>query len=164
MKVPLSKKHEVCPDYAACDDVRCLRMGFCLELKILVGRNAVEKLLATGVTKKDIRKQRKAEKKELGRRQHRLKLAMEFRREAYANLDPCIKNGNICDKQAACSILNQCCIERFAGNEDLINALRGPLVVKDIIRILAKLDPSPMRSYYFRSNGRKRESILPTED
>jgi hypothetical protein len=47
---------------------------------------------------------------------------------------------------------------------ELVNALRGPLNLKQIIRILAKFDPEPMRSYYFRSDGRKRKSILPSED
>ena len=66
-KTAISKKHEVCPDYSNCDDIRCQRMSFCLELKIMIGRNAVEKQLASGLTKKEIRKQHKAEKKEMGR-------------------------------------------------------------------------------------------------
>lgn len=63
---------------------------------------------------------------------------------------PCIKSGEWCDKKDACDVLGQCIvtISRFRDRPEIIEELRGPKTSKEIIRVLAKHDPEPMKSYY----------------
>lgn len=62
----------------------------------------------------------------------------------------CVKCGDWCDKKEACSILGQCIgtLSFVEENQSLLNALRGPHTSTQIIQILRKWHPAPMRSYY----------------
>jgi hypothetical protein len=74
-----------------------------------------------------------------------------LKKKARTNLlAPCVRNLGGCDKKGACAILGQCIIEvpRIAANQVLVNALKGPLEVGEVIKILREHDPEPMRSYY----------------
>lgn len=67
------------------------------------------------------------------------------------SVDPCVKNGDWCDKMEACKFLGRCImtLSRIAGNPQTVEALRGPHSLKGIIKKLKEADPEPMRSYYF---------------
>jgi hypothetical protein len=74
--------------------------------------------------------------------------------EAYKHVPHCMKNDEgVCDKQQACGVLNECLVRipRIAANERVMEHLRGPRNLKEIINLLRDHDPEPMRSYYFRS-------------
>lgn len=147
-----------CPDWSRCDRFKCHDEGVCQNSDYWVNywKNKTKTENETkyaGLSKKDRRKARKAEKKAVGIKRYHRERKEEANREWCKDLPLCVKNGDWCDKKAACEILSQCIItiSRFQGKPELLEALRGPKTIKEIIRILAKHDPEPMGSYYMHS-------------
>lgn len=70
---------------------------------------------------------------------------------------PCSKVKGICDKQATCEFLGQCIftISAVKGNKKVIKSLSGRHTMKEVLVVLAELNPKPMRSYYLHSKKKK---------
>lgn len=67
--------------------------------------------------------------------------------------DPCTKTKGVCNKQETCEFLGQCIftIQAVKGNKKLIKALFGKHSMDQVIGLLKKWNPKPMRSYYLNN-------------
>lgn len=87
------------------------------------------------------------------------KLTSKKRRKARrdAQKEPCTKYEGKCDKQKTCEILGQCVITLpfVAEMPSVLEALRGKQSVKQIIKIFAQHNPTPMKSYYRKPKNKK---------
>lgn len=106
--------------------------------------------LASGLSKKEKRKARKAAKKLIGRKKFNREQKQVAKQEIYSSTPFCVKKGDWCDKLEACKIMNECivAIPRIQANPHLMEFLRGPRTAKEIVRLLSQYDPEPMKSYY----------------
>lgn len=86
----------------------------------------------------------------LQRRKVIRKIKLEEKTVVFDPENPCSKKHNICDKRKACELLGQCVfsIRAIKGNIKVITELSGKKSILEIIKILAKHNPKPMRSYY----------------
>lgn len=137
-----------CPYVHICKKPICLENKIC-ELIVVFNEAASRK------RKLDEGKEKRKEGKKMqidqeARRKEKVNDIERKLHDAYGHLEPCIKSGFICDKHTACSILGECLVkmERFKDKNDLIESLKGPIHIKQIIQLLRKYDPGPMRTYY----------------
>lgn len=142
-----------CPFVHLCDESLCHKELVCMngdywaEYWKEKGRKEAEE---STLSKKDRRRLRKEDKKKVGiRRYYRLRKEAA-RKEMFAHISNCVKSGSWCDKKHTCYFLGQCVskMARFQDKPDLLEALKGPLTMKEIVKILSIHDPEPMKSYY----------------
>lgn len=102
------------------------------------------------ITKAERRKQRKIDKKIVGKNSFRRMEKEIAHKEIFSSTPLCVRKGNWCDKWEACSAMNECIVNipRIQANQALIDLLRGPRTAKQIIRLLSQHDCQPMKSYY----------------
>lgn len=144
-----------CPIWKACFHEECCKEQVCFNIPYWVDYwKSRPKIISSPtppeVVKSKRRKEKKLEIKSKGKKRYRLDREEEKNRKLYGHLPVCMKQVNICDKEDACDLLSRCIatVPRFKDNIELLNALRGPKTIDEVIRILAKYDPEPMRSYY----------------
>lgn len=142
-----------CPFVHLCEKSLCTKELICTDAsfwsdywKAKTKKEEAEK----GITKAERRKERKAEMKMKGRKTVKRDEKQVARREIFSNTPLCVRKGDWCDKWEACFAMNECIvtIPRIQANPALIEFLRGPRTIKEIIRLLSQHDCEPMKSYY----------------
>lgn len=142
-----------CPYVHLCKESSCRKEGVCLNSGYWSAYWKIKTVAeneALGGTKKERRKARKIQKKEKGIKKYWRERKEAAIKEVFASIPHCVKDGDWCDKKQACDVLGQCVItlSRIQANPAILEELRGPRSCKQIINVLAKHDPEPMKSYY----------------
>lgn len=148
-----------CPYVHLCPIERCKSEGVCMDASFWATywKNKNGNPMTTPLVKSIKRKEKKKRRRtRLGKKQRNWIKRNQEHSLVYSNAPLCTKTGDKCDKHAACSVMNECIVKipRIAGNAPLVESLRGPRSLKDIIRLLKEHDPGPMKGYYL-SAGKK---------
>lgn len=112
-----------CPEWDKCDKKGCIENERCINSDYWHS-------LSTHVMKVQTKKQR--------------------RLFHYLDRNNCNRVESVCDKDSTCKILGQCIftISAVKDNDKLKKCLSYGWTMKEVIKILAKHNPTPMKSYY----------------
>lgn len=79
------------------------------------------------------------------------------KKNAQPKANSCTKSKGRCDKHATCSIMNECIfkIPGVINRPALLKSLRGPLTMRQVVNLLKKHWPQPMRSFYLSGQKKK---------
>ncbi len=142
-----------CPDWENCDKKGCIEMERCIDA-------GYWESLSRHISERNTKRRSKVNippvvhppgwksKSQMRREKNNLSRAIYFKDRL-----PCVKNGVICDKQEACSILSQCVVtlKIVTDNSTLLNQLRGPHSLKQVLSLFRDHCITPMKSYYYHT-------------